>query len=102
MAFHKRSCMFSSLVFPPSAGTCSDVADGFLDKLEKHLHLVYTGRTRLAKNLLQVRTLCSVVYVRRVLSYPAPVGWIVLVFKSRHAHMLLYVHVPFYSVCLCM
>lgn len=30
-----------------------DVADGFLDKLEKHLHLVYTGRTRLAKNLLQ-------------------------------------------------
>ena len=31
--------------------------DGFLQKLEKHLVLVFTGKTRLARNMLQVSDL---------------------------------------------
>ena len=33
---------------------CVEIPDGFLEKFTKHFHLVYTGKTRLARNVLQV------------------------------------------------
>ena len=37
----------------------SETPPGFLESLSSHLLLVYTGKTRLARNLLQVRSLLS-------------------------------------------
>lgn len=57
------------------------VTDEFVKTLNDHLLLVYTGKTRLARNLLQVRPRqasmeYSVILITSTL--PSPVGWAAL------------------------
>lgn len=48
-----ESSLLCSVVLSPSARSIT-VPAGFVQKLNDHLLLVYTGKTRLARNLLQV------------------------------------------------
>ena len=69
------------------------VPEGFIEKLERHLLVVFTGKTRLARNMLQVCTYWShcvvsgsIVLEKRmkfkVAEYPHRVTWEVEIFET--------------------